>query len=94
MRLAIDLHENLVRVPAPPRIEMTLNPALPDLGREHRAKPVPPKPHRLVADIDPAVEQQVLDLAQRQRIPNIHHHRQANDLGRAVEITEGILHPP
>ena len=29
-----------------------LNPFSSDLGGEHRAEPVPPKPHRLVADID------------------------------------------
>ena len=26
-----------------------------DLGREHRAKPLPPEPHRLVADLDAEV---------------------------------------
>jgi hypothetical protein len=28
---------------------------LPDLGGEHRAEAVPPEPHRLVADVDPAL---------------------------------------
>ena len=51
-----------------------------------------PEPHRLVADVDATFEQQVLDLAQRQRITDVHHHREADDLGRAVEITEGIVH--
>jgi len=46
-----------------------------------------------MADIDAALEQNVLDLAQRQRIPDIHHHRQADDFGRRVEITEQISHP-
>ena len=55
--------------------------------------PVPPEPYRLVADIDTALEQQVLDLAQRQRVPDIHHHREANDFGRTIEIAEGIFHP-
>jgi hypothetical protein len=31
------------------------------------AEPVPQEPHRLVADIDPALEQQVLYVPQRQR---------------------------
>jgi hypothetical protein len=39
-----------------------------DHRSEHRTKPVPPKPHRLTADVDTALEQQVLDLAQRKRI--------------------------
>jgi hypothetical protein len=37
-----------------------------DLGSEHRAKPVPPEPDGLVADVDPALGQQILDVAQRQ----------------------------
>jgi hypothetical protein len=65
-----------------------------DLRSEHRAEPVPPEPHRLVADLDAALEQQVLDLAKRQRVPNLHHHRQADHLRRTVEIAEGIVHPP
>jgi hypothetical protein len=40
-------------------------PPLPDLGREHRAQPVPTEPDRLVADVDAAFKQQILDLAQR-----------------------------
>ena len=70
-----------------------VNQPLPDLRHEHRTEPVPPQPHRLMADIDAALEQNVLDLAQRQRIPDIHHHRQADDFGRRVEITEQISHP-
>ena len=34
-----------------------------DLARERRAESVPPEPNGLMADIDPAFEQQVLDLA-------------------------------
>ena len=69
-----------------------MNPSLPDLGGKHGAEPVPPEPHRLVADVDAAFEQQVLDLPQLQRIPDVHHHRQADDLGGTVEITERISH--
>ena len=42
-----------------------------DLRGEHRAEPVPPKTHRLLADIDTALEQQVFDLTERQRIADI-----------------------
>ena len=73
------------------RINSHLSPA--DLNREHRAEPVPPETHGIVADIDAAFEQQILDLAQRKRITNIHHHRQANDIGCRVEIAEGAFHP-
>ena len=70
-----------------------LNPAFPDLRGEHRTEPVPPEPHRLVTDIDAAFVQQIFDLAQRQRVADIHHHREADDLGRRVEIAERIFHP-
>jgi len=46
-----------------------------------------------VADVDAALKQDVFDLAQRQRITDIHHHRQADDLARTVEIAERIFHP-
>jgi hypothetical protein len=45
-----------------------IDPALSDFRGEHRTEPVPPKPHRFVADIDPALEQQIFYLPQRQRI--------------------------
>ena len=69
-----------------------MNPPFSDLSSERLTEPVPPEPYRLVADIDTALEQQVLDLAQRQRVPDIHHHREADNFGRAVEISEGIFH--
>jgi len=42
-----------------------------DLGGKHRTKPVPPKPHCFMADVDAAFEQQILNLPQRQRITDI-----------------------
>jgi hypothetical protein len=33
-----------------------------------------------VADVDPALGQQILDVAQRQWIPHLHHHDQTDDL--------------
>ena len=46
-----------------------------------RPEPVPPHPHRLVADVDPAFEQQVLHVPQAQGVLHVHHH-QADHLGR------------
>ena len=66
--------------------------SLPDRGRKHRTEPIPPVPNRLVADVDAPVEQNILDLSQRQRIVDIHHHHEADHLGRTVEIPEGIAH--
>jgi len=46
-----------------------------------------------MADIDAALEQKIFDLTERQRIANVHHHSQADDVGRTVEISKQILHP-
>jgi S1-C subfamily serine protease len=45
-----------------------------------------------VADVDAPLKEQIFDLPQRQRIADIHHHREADHLRRAVEITEGSAH--
>ncbi|WP_454599526.1 hypothetical protein [Qipengyuania sp. SM2507] len=44
--------------------------------------------HRLVADVDPALRQQVFHVPQRQRKADVHHHHQADYLGRRVEIAK------
>ena len=80
MCLAVDANEDLIKVPAPARIGSVMNAPLTDLGGKHWSEPVPPETHRLVAYIDAAFEQQILDLAQRQRIANVHHHREADYL--------------
>ncbi len=69
-----------------------MNAPLPDLRGQQWTEPVPPEPHRLMADIYAAFEQQILNLSQRKRIPHVHHHREANHLRGTVEVTEGILH--
>src|SRR5208337_3938519 len=91
---AVDLHERLIQMPTPLRIAAHLrHPLLSDLGGKHRAKPVPPKPDHLMADVDPALGQEILDVAQRQRVLHVHHHHdQTNDLWRAVEISERVAH--
>jgi hypothetical protein len=61
-----------------------------DLRGEHWAEAVPPESHCFVADVDTALEQEILYLPQRQRITDAHHHREADHLGRRVEITEWI----
>ncbi|MFT7573510.1 MAG: hypothetical protein ACI9JL_004574 [Paracoccaceae bacterium] len=47
---------------------MDRNPSFPDYHCKHWIDPVPPETHRLVADVDAAFKQQVLDLTQRLRI--------------------------
>lgn len=81
MHPATDLYVHLVQVPVP--VPEALHPGhtLPaDISSEHRAKPVPPVPHCLVTNVDPALEQQILDVAQRQGVPDIHHHHETDDL--------------
>jgi len=63
--LAIELHVHLVEVPAPvPEAPHAADPLAPNVRREQQTEPVPPVPHRLMADVDPALEQQVLDITQ------------------------------
>lgn len=50
----------------------------PCIAGEQRIEPVPLHPHRLVADTDPALEQQVLAIPQAQRIFHVHHHHEAD----------------
>jgi hypothetical protein len=79
-------------VPSPLGIASLIQVPLPDLRGEHRTEPVPPEAHSFVADIDAALEKKIFDLPQRERITDVHHHCEANYLGRTVEITEGVLH--
>ena len=63
---AVDLNEDLIQMPPPVGQGAHLvDPFWPDLRGEHRAKPVPPEPHGLRADVDPSRVQEVLDVAQR-----------------------------
>ncbi len=91
---APNLDEHLVQVPLPLAVASALADApFPDLGRGHRAEAVPPEPNRLVADVDTAFMEQILDIAKRQSKPDVHHHRKADDFRRRLEIAEWIAHP-
>jgi hypothetical protein len=81
------LHQRPLRIPAHVR-----DASLTNLGGEHRPKPVPPGPDGLVADVNPALGQEIFDVAQRRRIPHVHHHDQMDDLWRAVEISERVAY--
>jgi hypothetical protein len=80
MHLTVDTHKILIQMPTPAGIGWMMNSALPDLRGELRAEPVPPEAHRLVADVDAALEKQILDLAQRQWLADVKHHREADHL--------------
>jgi hypothetical protein len=62
MELAVDPHENLVDVPAPAAEIAGPHPPLADIASKQRAKTVPPKPHRLMADVDAPLMQQVFHI--------------------------------
>jgi hypothetical protein len=73
--LAIQLHIHFVEVPPP--VTKATHPAHPstaDVAGEQRTEPVPPQPHRFVANVDPAFEQQILNVPQRQREADVHEH--------------------
>jgi len=62
MRFAIGLDEYLVQMPTSLRKRTMMKASLPDRGRKHRTEPVPPVSNRLVADVDPPLEQNILNL--------------------------------
>jgi len=62
---AIDLHENLVEVPAPVRICVMMNLTVPYLTSEHRAETVPPESYRPMADVDAPLMKKVFNIAER-----------------------------
>ncbi len=89
MSLSIHLHKNLFHVPLPFReCSQLLHPLSPDLGGKHRPETVPPVADGFVTDIDASLVQQVFDIPQGKRKPDVQHHRQADDLGTGFEILE------
>jgi len=66
--LAVDLHENLIQMPAPlSTASHAGDPPFPNFGGEHWTKSVPPKPDGLVANVDATLGQKILDVAEGQR---------------------------
>ncbi len=91
MRLSVDFYENLVQVPLPIGVSaQVLDAFLANFCSKNQAEPVPPVANRFVADVDAALVQQVLDVPERKREANIHHHRQANYFWAAVKILERV----
>ncbi len=87
--LAIHFHKNLVYVPLPFReCPQLLNTLSSDLGGKHRAEPVPPKAYCFMAYIDPTLVQQIFDITKRKQKSDVHHHREADDLGIGFEMLE------
>jgi hypothetical protein len=51
-----------------------------DLGSKHGSEPVPPEPHRLVADVDAARGQEVPNNSQGQLVFHLRPHHATDDL--------------
>lgn len=80
--LAVDLDVHLIEMPFPlPNAPHPAYPLPADVTREQRPESVPPKPHRLVAQVNAALEQQIFHVPQRQRKTHVHQHHQADHLG-------------
>ena len=87
--LAVQLHVQLIKVPAPlPEAAHLARSLTSDVACEQRPEPVPPHPYRLIAQIDPALEQQVFYISKAERVFHLHHHHEADHLGRGVEAPE------
>jgi hypothetical protein len=66
VRHPVDLHKDLVQVPPPlSATAHRLDPLASDHGSEHRAEPVPPVAHGLLADFDSSHVQKFLNVAER-----------------------------
>ena len=73
MHLATNFDVQLVEVPVPAfEPAHARHPLLADVRSKHRAEAVPAEAHGLISETDPALEQQVLDVAQAQREAHIH----------------------
>ena len=87
--LTIDLHEDLVEVPAPFRVGAhSVAPLPPDLDGEHRAETAPSEPDRFVADVYAAFMEQVLDVSERRWQPEIHHYSKTDDRRAGLKVAE------
>ena len=88
---AVDLHVDLIEVPAA-SAHPVHTPAL-DLCGKHRAEPIPPVAQGLVADLDAALVEKVLDVSQGQRRTNVEHHRHADDLWAVAALDKWFRQP-
>src|SRR5260370_2655713 len=87
---AIDLHIDLIQVPT----RVGFGAAFTQVRRDHRPEVVYPAPNGLVGDRNAAFCQQVFDVAQAQREPEVEPDRLLNDLGReSVAAVADSLHP-
>jgi hypothetical protein len=70
--------------------QTNLNQSLQEQCGKQRAKSVPPKSNRLMADVDATLVQQIFHISKRKWKTHIHHHRQADDFRRRLEVLEWV----
>ena len=96
VRLAVDLHEHLIQMPLPvcpwPH---SINPSAAHFGSKQWAKSVPLKPNCLMADVDAAFVQTILNIAKRKRKWTYIKTASRMKLGRFSKITKwaAFCHP-
>jgi hypothetical protein len=79
--LPVDPDVLLVEVPLPvSKPAHSADPLTPDVSSEKWPEAVPPLPHSLMANIDAALEQEILDVPQAQRKSDIHQNHQPDNL--------------
>lgn len=66
MGLAVDLYVDLIKMP-PPLPEAAHSPVPANIGGKHQPETVPPQLHRLMAEVDPPLKQQILDVSKREK---------------------------
>lgn len=88
MHLAGDVHVQFVKEPALRTTDpYPVNPLAANVSPE----PAPPQPYGLTKKVDATLEMQDLGVPQARKKPNVHHDRQANHVGRRMEIPERIF---
>ena len=75
-------------------VRITMNSSYARLRGKHLAEPVPPEPHRLMANVDATFGQQVLDITKRQGEPSVKPDRVLDNLRRKPMSLEGYLDHP
>ena len=65
--MTVDVHEHFIRIPLP--IPVSTHPTdrlTADLGHEHQAQTVPPKPNGFMVEVDAALKEKISYIPQRQ----------------------------
>ena len=88
----VDLHENLIqmslRLSTLPHIRCAFRL---DIASEDRSKLIGPELDALVTHIDNTPVEQVFNVSERKYVSVVHHHSEANDLRRRIEIVKWVF---